>query len=83
MFQYTPNPTYVVAEFKLVMCLVEKVGQGRRLCNCVNIQLFVGYPGAEEGKGRGFKIVLMELNPIYAVPKFELAKCLMKKVGQS
>ena len=31
----------------------------------------------------GCEIVLIELNPIYVVPKFELAKCLTKKVGQS
>ena len=42
---------------------------------------------ATQGRGEewegGCEIVLIELNPIYAVPKFELAKCLMKKVGQS
>ena len=30
------NHTYVVAKLKLAKCFVEKVGQGQRLCNCVN-----------------------------------------------
>ena len=25
---------------------MEKVGQGQRLCNCVNSQILEGYPGA-------------------------------------
>ena len=32
--------------FELARCLVEKVGQGERLCHCVNSQIFKGYPGA-------------------------------------
>ena len=47
------NPTYVVAKFKLATCVVEKVGQGQRLCNCVNIQIFEGYPGAGGTDGKG------------------------------
>ena len=39
---------YVVAEFKLAKCLVGKVGQGQRLCNCVNSLIFGGIPTGEE-----------------------------------
>ena len=48
-----PSPNYVVAEFKLVKCFVEKVGQSQRLCNYVNNQIFEGYPGAGGRMGRG------------------------------
>ena len=34
-----------MAKFDLVRCLVEKVGQGERLCNFVSSQIFKGYPG--------------------------------------
>ena len=34
------NPTYVVANFELAMCLVEKVEEGQRLWNCLNSQIF-------------------------------------------
>ena len=47
------NPTYVVAKFELAKCLVEKVGQGQKLCNCVNSQILEDYPraGGTDGKG--------------------------------
>jgi len=35
-----------VAKFELAICSVEKVEQGQRLCNCVNNQIFEGYPQA-------------------------------------
>ena len=47
------NPAYVIAKFEPAMCLVEKVGQGQRLCNCVNTKILEGYPraGGTDGKG--------------------------------
>ena len=39
------NPAYVVTKFELARRHVEKVEQGQRLCNCVNSQIFEGYPG--------------------------------------
>ena len=48
------NPAYVLAKFELARCLVEKVEQGQRLCNCVNSQIFEGYPQARGGWRRGF-----------------------------
>ena len=48
------NPAYVVTKFELARCLVEKVEQGQRLCNCVNSQIFEGYPQARGGWRRGF-----------------------------
>ena len=47
------NPAYVVAKFELARCLVEKVEQGQRLYNCVNGQIFEGYPGVGETDGKG------------------------------
>ena len=41
-----------MAKFELAICLVEKVEQGQKLCNCVNSQIFEGYPqagGVEKG----------------------------------
>ena len=40
-------------KFELARWLVEKVGQRQRLCNCVNIQIFEGYPevGGTDRKG--------------------------------
>ena len=42
-----------MAKFELAKCLVEKVGQGQRLCNCVNAKILDGYPwaGGMDGKG--------------------------------
>ena len=40
------NFTYVVAKRELARFLVEKVEQGRKLCNCANSQIFEGYPQA-------------------------------------
>ena len=40
------NFTYVVAKFDFARCLVENVGHGQRLWNCVKSQIFEGYPGA-------------------------------------
>ena len=34
------NPTYVVTLFELAKCLVENFDQGRRLCDCVNSQIW-------------------------------------------
>ena len=34
------NPAYVVAKCILARCFVEKVGEGQRLRNCVNIVNF-------------------------------------------
>ena len=48
------NPAYVVTKFELARCHVEKVEQGQRLCNCVNSQIFEGYPQARGGWRRGF-----------------------------
>ena len=57
-----------------------------RVKDCVIVRIF-NFLRATQGHGEewegGCEIVLIELNPFYAVPKFELAKCLMKKVGQS
>ena len=39
------NLAYVVAKFELTRWLVEKVGERQILCNCVNGQIFEGYPG--------------------------------------
>ena len=39
------NLTYAVATFELARCLVEKVRHGQRLWNCVERQIFEGYPG--------------------------------------
>ena len=47
------NPAYVVTKFELARCHVEKVEQGQRLCNCVNSQIFEGYPQARGGWRRG------------------------------
>ena len=47
------NPTYVVAKFERAKCFVEKVGQGQRLCYCVNSQLLKGYPRAGGWMERG------------------------------
>ena len=44
LFLIELNTTYVVAKFELARCLVEKVRQGQRLCNCVNSQILEGYP---------------------------------------
>ena len=46
------NSAYVVAKFELARCLVEKVGQRQRLCNCVNSQIFEGYPRVGETDGK-------------------------------
>ena len=43
--------TYVVAKFELARCLVKKVGQGQRLWNCVERQIFEGYPGVGRTNG--------------------------------
>ena len=50
-FSIELNPAYVVTKFELARCLVEKVEQGQRLCNCVNSQIFEGYPQARVGGG--------------------------------
>ena len=34
-----------MTKFELARRHVEKVEQGQRLCNCVNSQIFEGYPG--------------------------------------
>ena len=61
----------------------EKVGQGQRLCNCVNSLIFGGLPTSRgDGWEGGCEIVLIDFNPAYVVAKFELAKCLVEKVGQ-
>ena len=53
----------------------KKVEQGQRLCNCVNSQIFEGYPGVG---GTNEKWVVnffwIELNPAYVVAKFELTR---------
>ena len=41
-----------MAIFELARCLVEKVGQRQRLCNCVNSQIFEGYPGVGGTDGK-------------------------------
>ena len=46
------NPAYVVVKFELTRCLVEKVEQGQRLCNCVNGQIFECYLGVGETDGK-------------------------------
>ena len=77
------NPAYLVAKFELTRWLVEKVGQRQRLCNCVNSQIFEGYPGVGETDGKWVvNFFLIELNPAYVVTKFELASCLVEKVEQ-
>ena len=52
---FLPILIYVVAKFELAKCAVEKVGQGQRLCNFVNIQILEGYPQAaargKDGEG--------------------------------
>ena len=46
------NPAYVVAEFELAKCCVEKVGQGQRLCNCVNMNFWrATHRQGEDGEG--------------------------------
>ena len=42
--------TYVVAKFELATGVVGKVGQLQRLCNCVNSQIFEGYPRGGRNK---------------------------------
>ena len=42
-----------MAKFELARLLVEKFGQGQRLCNCVSSQIFEGYPGVGGTNGRG------------------------------
>ena len=42
-----------MAKCELTRCLVEKVGQHQRLCNCVNCQIFKGYPGVGGTDGKG------------------------------
>ena len=57
--------TYVVAiKYELARCLVEKVEQGQRLCNCVNSQ-FLGLPrgGRDKWEG-GWEYIFVDLNPI-------------------
>ena len=41
-----------MAKFELARCLVEKVEQGQRLYNCVNNQIFEGYPGVGGTNGK-------------------------------
>ena len=44
----------LVAKFELAKCLVEKVGQSQRLCNCVNSLIFwkaTDGQGGRDGKG--------------------------------
>ena len=48
LFLIELNHAYVVAKFELARFFVEKVGQRQRLCNCVNSQIFEGYPQARE-----------------------------------
>ena len=43
-----------MAKFKLAKFVVEKVGQGQRLCNCVNIQIC----RATQGQGMDGKSVV-------------------------
>ena len=47
------NAAYVVTKFELARCLVGKVGQRQRLCNCVNSQIFKGYQGWEGQMEKG------------------------------
>ena len=62
---------------------MEKVGQPQRLCNCVNSQIFEGYPGVGGTDRKGVvNFFSIELNPAYVVTKFELARCHVEKVGQ-
>ena len=62
-----------MAKFELARCLVEKVEQGQRLCNCVNNQISEGYPQARGGWRREVcQFFLIDLNPIYVVVKLEL-----------
>ena len=77
------NPVYIDAKFELARWLVEKVGQRQRLWNCVNSQIFEGYPGVGGTDGKGdVNFLLIELNPAYVDAKFELARWLVEKVGQ-
>ena len=51
------SPAFDTAKFELARCLVKKVGQGQRLCNCVNSQTLEGYPQARGGwRGRFVKL---------------------------
>ena len=48
-----------MAKFELVKCLVLKVGQNKRMCNCVYSQILEGYPrtGGGGGWGEGCEMV--------------------------
>ena len=48
------NLTCVVAKFELARCIVEKVGHGKRLCNCVNSQFLRATYKQGEGGGERF-----------------------------
>ena len=71
-FFYIAQLYYVVAIFELAGCLVEKVGQGQRLCNCVNNQFFRAIHMQGEGEEGDLSIFVIDLNSIYVVGKPEL-----------
>ena len=51
-----------------------------KLCEWSN---FLGLPwGRREEWGGGWEYIFIDLKPTYVVAKFELARCLVKKVGQ-
>ena len=51
-----------MAKFELAIYLVKKVEQGQRWCNCVNSQIFEGYPGV--GGTDGKEVVDSEKSPL-------------------
>ena len=63
----------------------KKVGQGQRLCNCVNSQILEGYLwGREDREDRweeGSEIVLINLKPMLW-PNLILTSVLWKKLAQ-
>ena len=61
-----------MAKFELAKCVVEKVGQGQKLCNCVNSHILEGYPQARGDREGDFSIFLIYLNPIYVLVKLGL-----------
>ena len=58
------------------------VGQRQRLCNCVNSQIFEGYPGVGETGGKWVVNFRLELKPDKVVAKFESPDVLWKKLNR-
>ena len=77
------NPAYVVAKFELARFLVEKVEQGQRLCNCVNSQIFEGYPGVGGTDEKGVVNFFYRAQPFLCMwPNLNSPDVLWKKLNR-